>query len=237
MEKEQGSQSAGGHRLIKSDCHAPDTDSPRDKVGVSGQDNWQKRKSGESYNSVEEQDRWQEHWYEVATRFCGIFNGFSYFLDRIGGLNGKVKERITGQDLPNLWNGIQSESFQWCSGRFNEVSFKENLFTVLWKYFAQSYRQDNLPFESEEVQTAWLHNVWIGGKPRRSSQGWEYQEQYNQEHSDHLSQLSYEIALETKELSNRYSGGRVDRLKSLGNAIVPQVVMVIMQAIKEVETR
>jgi site-specific DNA-cytosine methylase len=185
-----------------------------------------------------ETNPWNKPWLEVATRLCGIFNGLSEWMDRSGGLkNAKISDSITGQDLPCLWEGFQSESFQWSFGRFNTVQDKENVFTVLWEHFRQSYRQDDLPFESATVQEAFLRNVWISERSGCSPQRWEYNEQYTREHSDALSSLSHEIALETKELTDRYNKDRVNRLKALGNAIVPQIVTILGQAIMNIERK
>jgi hypothetical protein len=181
---------------------------------------------------------WGIPWIEVATRLCGIFNGLSDWMDRNnGGLNAKITNTITGQDMPNLWEGFQSESFQWSSGRFNTIHEKENLFTVLWQYFRKSHRQDNLPFESATVQEAFLRNVWSDQRPGRAPQRWGYNEQYAGEHRNTLSSLSHEIALEAAAITRRYNGDRVNRLKALGNAIVPQVALQIMRAIKETDRK
>ena len=235
-----GWQSEKRMRLFSpgSDCHAADSEGGGWGEGNSNSGRTRQREgTQDQWRGFTNENRWCESWYEVATRFCGVFNGLSYFLDRSGGLNAEISKRITGQDLPHLWEGVQSESFQWCSGRFNEVSFKENLFTVMWKYFAKSYRQDNLSFESQEVQEAYLRNVWEENRSRHSPQRWEYQEQYFREHFDSLSFLSHEIALDTEKRVKAFGKNRVDRLKSLGNAVVPQIVYQIGRAIMEVEQK
>lgn len=187
-------------------------------------------------STTERNHTWDEPWIEAATRLCGIFNGLSERMDRNGGLNAKTSNAITGQDMPCLWNGFQSESFQWSSGRFNTVQQKENVFAVLWQYFRKSHRQDNLPFESTTVKEAFLRNMWSDQRPGCSPQRWEYNEQYAGEHRDALSSLSHEVALEAAAITERYGGDRVNRLKALGNAIVPAVVFQIMKSIIEVET-
>jgi site-specific DNA-cytosine methylase len=237
---EEGLQSGPEHagelegRPQGSHCHAPDTSNQGlqrgEETGNTSVDRNESR--NELLGGC---PGWEEPWLEVATRLCGIFNGLSEWMDRTGGLNGKTSIDITGQDLPHLWEGFQSESLQWSFGRFNTIQFKENLFTVLWKLFAESHRQDNLPFESKEVQDAFMRNMWIGELPGCPSQRWEYSEQYAREHSDALSQLSYEVALVTKEITEKYSDGRVNRLKALGNSVVPMIPFLLMKAILEVE--
>lgn len=192
------------------------------------------RKSGEQTQSEWWQDisggTWQRNWYEVAAEFCRIPNGFSNWLYR-NRINLKYeKDRITGQSLPYLWKEIQQKKVWENIGGQNKISEKENLFAVLWQYFIRAEGQDNLPFESTEVQETYLQNVWnikkSGGTPQRR----EYKK-----YSDIVPQLSHEIALEAEELSNRYKKNRVDRLKSLGNAIVPQIAYIFFEMIKQIE--
>lgn len=183
---------------------------------------------------------WDKDWAEVATALCGVFNGLSAELDSVGQIindgiyskYGTTFNKITRQDLPHLWHGFQSQAFQWSIGRFNTIQEQEYLFTVLWKFAFVTDRQNNVSFESPEVQKAFVQNMWVNGEIGCPSQGWGYSEQYFNEHRDSLSQLSYEVALVAKEVKDLYTKDRNPRLKALGNAIVPQVAEEIMKAIK-----
>jgi DNA (cytosine-5)-methyltransferase 1 len=182
---------------------------------------------------------WDRNWLEVATRLCGIFNGLSSGLDKTmsDGIylgHAKTLDSITGQDLPCLWNLIQSEAFQWSAGRFNTLQNKDYLFSILWQHAHRADGQDDLPFESAEVQEAYVRNVWRNGESGCPPQGWRYNKQYAEEHKDSLSSLSHEVALVAKEVWETYLKDRNPRLKALGNAIVPQVAEEIMRAIKNV---
>lgn len=183
---------------------------------------------------------WERNWLEVATELCGVFNGLSRELDKImnDGLLLKYAQtfsKVTRQDLPHLWKGFQSESFQWNIGRFDTVQNKDYLFAVLWKLAFESKKRVSLPFESEEVQSAYLYNMWQEKESGRPSPRSEYKEQYAIEHKDALSSLSYEIALATAEIQKSFLKDRNSRLKGLGNAWVPQVAMEIMKGIKNIE--
>ena len=185
-----------------------------------------------------ERPSWEENWLEVATELCGVFNGLSRELDEdmndvIYSKYAKIFNKITRQDLPHLWKSFQSEEFQRTIGRFNTLQHKDYLFTVLWQYSFRTKEQDYLPFESKEVQDAYLRNVWNKKETGCSSSGWEYNEQHAEEHKDTLSQLSYEITLATEEIWKRYLKDRNQRLKSLGNAIVPAVAVEIMKSLAE----
>lgn len=182
-------------------------------------------------------ENWDTDWLEVATRLCGVFNGVSAGLDRsvndgIYSRYAKTLSEITRQDLPCLWQGFQSQAFQWSIGRFNTLQNKDYLFTVLWQYSFQPNRPNHLPFESKEVQEAYLRNVWHEKQSGCPPQGWRYNEQYAQKHKDTLSQMSFGVAQVAAEIWEKYNANRVHRLKALGNAIVPQVAKEIMEGIK-----
>ena len=149
----------------------------------------------------------------------------------------KTLNRISGQDLPCLWDYIQSEAFQWSAGRFNAVQNKDYLFSILWQHAHRTDGQDDLPFESAEVQEAYLRNVWHTDEAGCPSQGWRYNEQYAKEYKDALSSMSHEVALVAEEVWRTYLKDRNPRLKALGNAIVPAIAEEIFKAIREVETK
>jgi hypothetical protein len=137
--------------------------------------------------------------------------------------------------MPYLWHILQSEAFWESIGGFGKIPVQENVFAVLWEYFIRATGQNDLSLESEEASWAVLRNVWLDNSPGRSPQRWEYQEQRTREFTDALSSLPHEIALDTEKAVKRYSARRVDRLKSLGNAIVPAVSYEIIKAIAEIE--
>lgn len=175
---------------------------------------------------------WNRNWIEVATELCRTPNGLSDWLHRTQrGLNGTTAEKITRQNLPHLWQYIQQEAVQRSFGGLNKVQETENLFAILWQHFTRTTRQNNLSLESEEAQEAFVRNVWIEKKSGRSPQRHEYQERFTGKFADSLPYLSHEVALETEKTLKAYNKNRVQRLKGLGNAIVPAIAYEIFKAI------
>ena len=235
VERLEGSNGSRIARHSKDNINAKNTLSQRSGGGMESNGQVLERQSSKTEDA---RPSWEENWIEVATRLCGVFNGLSRGLDKDmnDGLYSKYAttfNRITRQDLPCLWQGFQSETFRESIGRFNTIQNKENLFTVLWQYSFNSQGQNDLPFESQQVQDAFMRNVWHEEGTGCPPQEWGYNEQYAREHSDSLSQLSHEVALATAEISNNFVKDRTPRLKALGNAIVPQVAEEIMKAIKQ----
>jgi len=226
-------QQKGRQDTSRRDSDAQDSVSQRSSRGLESSGQVLGRKSTKAKNAG---PSWEENWVEVATELCGVFNGVSSRLyetvnDGVYYKYAKTLNKITGQALPCLWQGFQSEAFQWSIGRFNTVQNKDYLFTVLWQLSHHLSHSGDLPFESEKVQDAYLRNVWDSQISGRSSRRWEYNEQYAQKYKDALSQLSYEVALATEEVWRAYNKDRNPRLKALGNAIVPQVAEEIMRSL------
>jgi DNA (cytosine-5)-methyltransferase 1 len=192
-----------------------------------------------SSQSEHTRNSWERSWLEVATRLCGVFNGFSTGLDKdmsdgIYLKHAKTAKQLTRQNVPCLWKGFQSQAFQWRIGRFDTIQDKAYVFTALWKLSGIAKGQDDLSFESAIVQEAYVRNVWHDTKLRCPPYRWGYKKQYFLEHKDALSQLSHEVALVAAEIKEAHTKNRNPRLKALGNAIVPAVAEEILKAIKSI---
>ena len=149
---------------------------------------------------------------------------------------------------------IEKTEIQWTTGRLWGISEKELLLAYLCKY-EERYNEISILLEGEKISEEQMRSVWGREKSSCSSYRSELQKQQSQQFTNPLYSLSQILARHSRETWTKYcrenaisgywdkepdiprvaSGikDRVNRLKGLGNAIVPQVAFEIFKAIEQ----
>ena len=186
----------------------------------------------------------------------------SYVIRHNQGVHNANAAQNRGREvLQKLQRETGKESIQRTAGGFGGVSAEEVLLTYLRKLEEASEELDYFSLESEEIQEGSLRGVQWENEPTGSPHRPESRKQRTGEFADSLQALSRLLAHHSQKAwavyrrenasailngwlpgwedgFNRVAHGvpnRVDRLKSLGNAVVPQVAEWIGRKIMEVE--
>lgn len=183
-------------------------------------------------------------WWPAEPDVGRGYDGLSIWLDGLGGLSSEAKARA-GEILRNVWSEAISEEIQWALGRFESVSEEEILLAFLCEYEEHCHGSGS-SMESGTASERPMRDLWRIVEFARSSHRRRYHSQLAQEYSDALLRLSHgapSFMPEAWQDSTWEDGiprtatgisSRVDRLKCLGNAVVPAQFFPVFQAIYHV---
>lgn len=182
--------------------------------------------------------------FPTVSPVCGRYDGLSrdvvrYINDEV---YATIKEYFGDQDLSDLRQTIQQEKVRESLGRLYKIQQPYLLLEVL-QCASQGCRSESngecLSTRSVEVSERVLRKLRKYRETACASQRLQYQEQCTRELGYALPALSFDLALATKTIEEeviRIRGYvRTESLKAYGNAIVPQVMYRIFQAIEKVE--
>jgi len=169
-------------------------------------------------------------------------------------LNGKASKENGIEILRTLRCGISQGQVQWEVAGFKGIQKKEILLTYLRQLEEKEFEQEWLSLESQETSEKELRELWLAQESACSPHRSQSQKQPTGKFTNTLHLLSQILARHAREAWIENSGKnavngywdnepegiprvankipkRVDRLKGLGNAIVPQIAFEIFKAI------
>lgn len=175
-------------------------------------------------------------------------DGISAWMDRIGEMTDDATKTRAGEILRDVRETFNEESVQRYAGRFYGVLPEEVLLAYLCEYSERADRS-RAAMASEAVAEVILRDLWHTIEAARASHQREYRNKYARKYSDALLRLSHgapSLVPQAWENGSWEDGiervgrnipARVDRLKCLGNAVVPQQAYPIFRALREELTR
>ena len=205
------------------------------------------RQKDEGKDSLSNRERNVKQWWPTEPDVGRGFDGLSAILDGIGGLSDAAKNRAC-EILCDVRESFTPEAVQRAFGGFQGISAEEILLAFLCEYEESCFRSGTTE-TSGAAPEGLLRGLWRTVESARASYRREYHSQLAREYSDALLRLSHGApSLMPQAWANgtwedgieRVTHGiksRVDRLKCLGNAVVPQQFYPFFKYIVEIERK
>lgn len=200
-------------------------------------------------------------WWQVEPGVDRAFHGLSCKLDE--NITENERKR-SNQILRILWEIVEAQDLQWKVRGLNSLQKEEILQSYLWELQEGTDTSYYLSFKSKEAFEGFLRSLWFIEKAGSPSYRPESEEQYTEQYTDALQIMSRLLAYISEKRGtddswkDAFTGtdvwgtegkwewgvprvvesekGRVDRLKGLGNAIVPEIAYIFFMMIRQIET-
>lgn len=198
----------------------------------------------QSFASEEEKSEWWAKatacvgdWYEAKSFVRGVFNGLSEWMESSRGtLDGETAKSLL-EDLSNLPPKVYEKEIRPAIRRFKSISYEKDLFAILWKLQRES---DSLCAfkEGEAFEERFLRELQRMQEFTNASYQRELERQFGAEFKNFMCQLPHETPLgkvEELKAGLELERSRRERIKQLGNAVVPFIPELIGRAIMEYE--
>ena len=166
---------------------------------------------------------WDENWIEVATSLCGMDARIPLELDFIGGLNEYYSNKKSKSEIRNIeWQVLRT---MWKCRELAKTSpnlFAQRLYDIVPD---MSYKE--------------THGEWYLGKGIETDKLlcnlWERFYTKGQSSPQDLQSELLEYLRKIEQCKKKEKKQRSDRLKSLGNSVVPQIVEIIGRKILSIK--
>jgi DNA (cytosine-5)-methyltransferase 1 len=171
----------------------------------------------------------------------GVYDGISESMVRNikSEVYGTISKDYDRKDLQEVWDAFQSKDVQREVGGLYKIHTEGILLQVLQLCQAPNIAQGEFSPFGEKASEGLLRTLHKYGSLGCSPRGRELEKQFREQFADSLPQLSHEIALATKEIEKevvKFLGWhRNESIKAYGNAIVPQIALMIFKSIQEYE--
>ncbi len=157
-----------------------------------------------------------------------------------GRLNGQTSDGGTEEILQALRNPATAQKIQWPTRGLGSIQETQALLAELCEYEGKAKALANVSLESQETQKITMRGMWFDGEAACASCRRSAREQRGREHPDIVRLLSQLLACDCgatwlDPTGTPSESSRVDRLRGLGNAVVPQIVAILGKAILEAD--